>query len=547
MDSLLKNRWIPAILFLIGFAYFLYSHTIGLLNKTHYQFLYLLPVLVWMLVIARDIPAQAKRVRSRDTWLGLFIVALSWLGLGTATYLWSPWIAAVSCLVGALGLILSIWGWSGIQQWFPLWIFMWVIIPLPFGMDENLIVRLRGVTTRLSSTLLDQIGILHNSYANVIELPGKKLFIADACSGIHSLYVLFAAALFLIALLRRSLVHSILLLAMTFCVVIAENVCRITSVAILWRSGRDFSMGTRHEFLGFALFCLSVVVIASLDQFLYFFFGGNKFSVLQWIYQKLSGKKVRSEAEATTEIRPLKPAVPILCACFVPLLLVSFVAAPAATPKLEESTWDDFDLPGISKELLPEKLGDFAMTGYKMVSRVPGDPLGQQSHQWTYQDDINAIATVVSVDYPYGGVHDLCVCYESIGWTVSGQAMGKIDQDADPVEADEDGIPIASGNLSRFRYGHGYLLFSMIDQVGNTSAIIKELVAEDAATQAANRFRNQTLQSADQRVPPYVQFQLFARSPAELSADQKQELTKLFVKARAELVKHVPQTTQKDN
>ena len=164
--------WWPIALVAVGFLPLIYWHIGGLLTRPHYQFLILLPVSIWLLTAGSE-PEELSPLARNEVFLSAALLVVSWVGLVFATWAWSPWVAAVSCMVGVFGAVLGAGGWRQIRNWFSVWVFCWVLVPLPFGMDEDLIVRLRNVTTRLSSSVLDQLGVLHNSYVNVIELTGQ--------------------------------------------------------------------------------------------------------------------------------------------------------------------------------------------------------------------------------------------------------------------------------------------------------------------------------------------------------------------------------------
>ena len=281
--------WLPMLLVAVGFLPLTYYHIGGLLERPHYQFVFLLPITLWLLAAGLE-QVQLESPAKNEIAIGSVVLLIALLGLVFATWRQSPWVAAVSCLIALFGAMLTTGGWRCVRNWLPIWIFLWILIPLPSGMDEDLIVRLRGFTTRISSQVLDQLGVLHNSYANVIELPGKPLFIADACSGIHSLYVLMAAALFLCMWLQRGVIHTVSLLLSTFVLVLIENVARIVVVAVTWGWQMDLSMGWKHEALGFVLFLLSLLFVFTTDQLLMFFLPSRIPSFLLWGYEWIIGE-----------------------------------------------------------------------------------------------------------------------------------------------------------------------------------------------------------------------------------------------------------------
>lgn len=525
------RRWMPWLV-LAGYLPLIYWHLAGLLQRPHYQFLYLLPVMLWILSISR--PEIDDRADRSSWWLGVCLVGCGLCSLGLAAWAWSPWVAAVSFLIASLGLLLMHFGWN-CGGWFRTWVFLWVLVPLPFGMDEDLIVYLRGVTTRLSSSVLDQIGLLHNSYANVIELPGKPLFIADACSGIHSLYVLMAGALFLAMWLHRGIVHTAALLISTFALVLVENVTRIVLVAVLWNRGHDFTAGFNHEMLGVILFCLSLLFLFSIDQMLVFFLPSRIPNVFVWAWQKLMGADEDGRLPKPIPVAASLRQAAFFASMVFPVIGVAQVfLMPSAPPSPVVDLFDDYELPDLGAEALPEQIGDFQRRDYRTVERVPGDPLGQASQQWEYYH--NGTSAILSVDYPYTGVHDLCECYGAIGWSIPDREVLPQEQVASLFPDLADG-PLAIGTLDRDLYGHAMLMFNLVDANGETHALIKSLARGDADDRAASRLesfgQNETpAETAARGNGPYIQYQLFARLPGAADEATQRELMKLFLQAK---------------
>ncbi|MCA9034519.1 MAG: exosortase U [Planctomycetaceae bacterium] len=528
----------------IGFLPLSYWHIAHLLNKPHYQFLFLLPVAVWMLAL--DI-TTAEDDSSGDLWghvLGLAVLITGLAGLTVAAWYWSPWLAAVSLMFAGAGLVSAREGWPGFRRVFPLWAFFWIIVPLPFGLDEDLIVRLRALTTRISSSVLDQLGVFHDSYANIIELPGKPLFIADACSGIHSLYVLLAAALFLAAYLRRSLMHAVLLLVSTFLLVLVENTLRIVLVAVLWTHQSDFSTGWKHEFLGILLFVVSMALVLSTDQLLAFLLP-NKMPSLRNLYYRVrwgivpeaAVRPKRSSARSSPVPAWLVNATTGLVAFFPVVGLGQLFRMPESPPPLIAELYDDFRLKEFGRESMPDEIDGFRLESYDTVDRVFGDPLGQASQQWKYRSGL--VSVMISVDYPYTGVHDLCECYSAMGWHISDRSVVSEEVLREQKYAGVDG-PVGVGHLERETFGGGLLLFNLIDQAGHTEALIKALARGDADQRASRRLESFGSESSasnakSEPVPPWIQFQMFARTSGPPDRELQHRLTQFFLTARQRL------------
>ena len=154
------------------------------------------------------------------------VLATSWALLGLAGLLHSDWLGGVAALAGVAALILAVGGVSLFRQLLPVWLFLWLAMPLPLGQDSLLVRALQPFTTEASSRLLDKAGVLHVREGNLITVPGKRLFVDESCSGIHSLYSGLACTAFLAIRFKRGTLHTILLLFGAVGCVVAANVGR---------------------------------------------------------------------------------------------------------------------------------------------------------------------------------------------------------------------------------------------------------------------------------------------------------------------------------
>lgn len=539
-----KRVWEKAaavpVLLAVGFGPILYFHLMGMLARPHYQFLFLFPIAIWLLITGMP-PAEPASSGRWSKATGVAILLLTLPCLIYATWAWSPWVAAVSGLLAFLAVLIYQTGFAGAGRWMPVWIFSAILIPLPFGMDEELIVGLRGMTTRMTSQLLDQVGVLHQSYANVIELPGKPLFVADACSGIHSLYVLLAMALFLCVFCRRSLIHSVSLLSSTFGLVLVENVARIAFVAIAWQWRIDLSIGWKHSALGVLLFVASAVLILTTDQLLLFLFPLDPFRELRTLWTKFSRMNRAAAPQKKTTVHAPALNLSWLCiAALFPLVGVTqFFRIPERIPDLSSLFVLDVKLPELDSNVMPEEFAGFRRGKFETIQRVEGDPFGRSSQRWSYED--GKLTVGVSLDYPYDGIKDMTQCYEAVGWKMNKLSMADPERLVACCGAMSDEGAIAVVEMERELLGHAALLFSSFDLAGKSSALLRELGETDLESRAEDRLQSIGQQDRKYELanPPYFQVHLLARSSGPLSAEEQERLLRLVVKARQLLIPEV--------
>lgn len=546
-----RHRWLALCLCLAGILPIVYWHLGNLLKREHYQFLILLPVACWMLLKSREDAGNAAGGGGRSSSLTAYAtLVISLVVLSAATWLWSPWLGAVAALLGVLSVILAS-GREVTARWGAVWVLMWLAVPLPFGLDEELIVRLRDITTRMSSAVLDQIGVLHLTYANVIEVPSKPLFIADACSGVHSLYVLLSVALLAGLFLKRGALHIILLVASTFGLVLVENVLRIVVVGLALEYSVDLSEGWQHTALGAVLFCVSVGLILSVDQFLYFILAELPFNFsFRWLNRagrkKQPSTKAKSDAVETEDRsvpgRGRGLAMPLFVAAsmlYPAIGIAQVLLMPDDMPTLGTIFPDEVQVPALGSDALPKSIDGLEQRKFQTIGRVEGDPFGKTSQQWEYGSPV--VDAVYSVDYPYPGAHDLCLCYELIGWKVVDQQLLSADEISGRTGQEAGDGPVVMARLRRELYGEALVFFSVSDSTGQFTAQSRKADKADA-NPVDERFANLRKDGVGAKprfVPPFIQYQCFAKSFLPFSEEQVNGLLKSYIQVRGELKRQI--------
>ncbi len=171
---------------------------------------------------------------------------------------------------GSSAQIISEWR-SYLCLMVPAWVLLWLVLPLPFNLEERLVSFLQPRTARWSSQVLDLLGVSHHVTGQMVVAPGQRFFVADAWSGIHSFLTVLAFSLFFVFWMRRQPLHGILLVFLSLLWALAENVVRIVGVAYPYAKWQiDVLTGWRYEVLGWSLFALTLLFILSTDRLLEF-------------------------------------------------------------------------------------------------------------------------------------------------------------------------------------------------------------------------------------------------------------------------------------
>jgi EpsI family protein len=177
------------------------------------------------------------------------------------------WWLTAALLVATVGLLLARHGWSRLRVVaFPL-VFTLFALPIPLRILLPLQDGLQQVTTTVSYHALTGLGyeVVREEY--VLALPGGRLRVEEACSGVRSLTALTAIAAFVAYLRGFGPVRGSLLVLLAIPVVAAVNVLRVVlSGAIQEGIGQEYIQGNWHEGLGFAMVLLGLVLILGVAR-----------------------------------------------------------------------------------------------------------------------------------------------------------------------------------------------------------------------------------------------------------------------------------------
>ncbi len=473
----LRSIWFWGILLSSHLPFFL-LHLWNLWRyRPHYEFFPLvLAAAAWLMW--RRWPRGAVQHTRLTRILGALLLMMGFGMLAGAVLLFSPWLGAIATLLSLGGVLLRMKGQSAWRELTGAWLLLWLVIPPPLRLDDELIRVLQSVTARTTSGLLELMHVDHLLAGNVFRLPDRELFVAEACSGVHSQLVLIAVSVVLAVVWRRSLLHTVFLVAASvFCAATANTARVLLIVLAAARWGVDLSVGWQHEVLGYSLVAVGLLFLLSADRLLLGLlapilafwraesdpdFDPERHMVpeardpLSRVWNTLVAR--RRTAESTTD--PLEPEpsparseigsrrLLLICVPFAVLgILQIAVLATAYAPEIRAERMEA----AFQKTWLPERVGQWEQKDYQAVQRDLSSDEGQFSRTWVFQSTEQMAS--VSADFPFLGWHELTRCYQSRGWTEVSRV----------VRADDETGPYVAVQLSKSNGEAGYLLFSLFD------------------------------------------------------------------------------------
>lgn len=166
-----------------------------------------------------------------------------------------------------LGVMLISYGSSVTKDfWFPL-LFLVFLIPLPASLVDTLTGPLKQQVSILAENILYLLDYPIARSGVVLSIGHYQLLVADACSGLNSMFSLSALGLFYAYLMQRSgWVHNTILLASILPIAFFANVTRvILLVLITYYYGDEVGQGFAHKMAGMVLFMAALVSFIVLD------------------------------------------------------------------------------------------------------------------------------------------------------------------------------------------------------------------------------------------------------------------------------------------
>src|SRR4051812_43242758 len=175
---------------------------------------------------------------------------------------------AASLLPVIGGTLLILRGWSGLQRFgFALALLLFVI-PLPGFILDAITAPLKTFVSASVATLLHALGYPIERAGVMLQVGDHQLLVADACSGMNSIYSLLALAFVYVHLTgpARRMRLPLVLLAVVPIAVLA-NIVRVAVLALVtYHFGDAAAEGFLHGFAGMLVFVIAVLMLVAWDK-----------------------------------------------------------------------------------------------------------------------------------------------------------------------------------------------------------------------------------------------------------------------------------------
>jgi exosortase B len=413
-----RARWMPWLAVAIGLAalyiptYYSLATTLWR-DEAYAHGPIIVGVFAWLVWRERDAFANPSR--------GAAIPGTLLLGLGLVLYvvgraLSLPLFEVASHLSVLAGVALVMGGLALLRRFaFPI-LFLFFLIPLPGFVLDAVTTPLKTVVSMAVASILGVAGYPVERSGVVLDVGDHQMLVADACSGLNSIYSLMALGLLYAWLTPpRNAARTAMLLASVLPIAIVANIVRVLLlVLVTYHWGEETAQGFLHGFAGILVFIVALALLVGVDGLI---------------------RKRRQVPRGTDrDVKPLdRPCsrhegpVPAL------LLAVAMVGAAVAAPVMQPVPMEaNLDL----EQVIPARFGDWQLDPQVMPIAPTLDvqaKLDRIYRQVVSRTYVNSAGERIMLTVAHGGdqsdalkAHRQEKCYEAQGFTIAGLEHGTL-------------------------------------------------------------------------------------------------------------------------
>ena len=214
---------------------------------------------------------QPKHVEVATGWV-LLIVGLLAYALGRSLEILLLEVGSqIPVILGALLITQGVRAARAL--WFALF-FLVFMIPLPSFIVDTATGPLKQYISIIAEHVLYVAGYPIARSGVMLTVGPYQLLVADACSGLHSMFSLSAMGLLYLYLMQRtSVTRNLIIMAAILPIAFVANVVRVmVLVLVTYHLGDEAGQGFLHGFAGIMLFIIGLLFLFVLDWVLGFIF-----------------------------------------------------------------------------------------------------------------------------------------------------------------------------------------------------------------------------------------------------------------------------------
>jgi exosortase len=207
-------------------------------------------------------------------WLVL-VFGLAVFFLGEATDIsFTCWFAFFPVILSSIYLI---YGKTTFYNFAPPILLLFMAKPLPDSLVVRLFWPLQVMAAKVSKDVLSALSVPVYLSGNIIEIPGMRLMVEEACSGMRSVMAMITLSLIVSYFMEMRIIYKIILVIFSLFVAIVLNVFRVATTGILaYFYDPASASGFFHTFSGLVVFVIGLPLLYGAGYVLQKIDGGKK-------------------------------------------------------------------------------------------------------------------------------------------------------------------------------------------------------------------------------------------------------------------------------
>lgn len=175
----------------------------------------------------------------------------------------------LSALAAAGGLTLFWLGWAQVRHWALPILLIGLSIPLPTIVTTTIALPLQFKASSMGAALLEWRHVPVRLSGNTILLPGHRLFVTEACSGLRSLTALLSLGVLISGIWLRMPLTRVALVFLAIPVAILINAVRVFLTGFLvYFVSPELGDGFMHVTEGWLMFVVAFAILGGIAWFL---------------------------------------------------------------------------------------------------------------------------------------------------------------------------------------------------------------------------------------------------------------------------------------
>jgi exosortase B len=226
----------------------------------------ILAVLIWLFWEAKKNISEAAGPPALKTGWTVFSVGVLIYAIGRLFSISIFEMGSQIFIVSAVLLLLK--GYNAWKlAWFPV-LYILFMIPLPSVLVDAITGSLKQIISDLVTSLLYTAGYPIARSGVMLTIGQYQLLVADACSGLHSMFSLSAlGTLFMYIMGRKSMLHNGIMLISILPIAFVANICRvIVLVLVTYYLGDEAGQGFLHGAAGMVLMLSALLIFFAIDK-----------------------------------------------------------------------------------------------------------------------------------------------------------------------------------------------------------------------------------------------------------------------------------------